>query len=97
MPDSANDLACFFNADDGFTVSATIKGKPVPCHLDEGYEEEVETEGYCPEVHVLTSDLPSGLVDGDSVVIGSRTFKVRPIRPDISTTVTVLQLEYVSG
>jgi hypothetical protein len=96
MPDSASDLACFFNAADGFTTSATIGETEVTCHLDEGYEEEVEVEGYRPEIHVLVSQLSSQPADGTAVVIGNRNFKVRNVRPDIAQKVWIIQLEFVS-
>lgn len=92
----SEDMSVFFRADE-LGVSATVAGTALVGVLAEGYAQSEDVEGYAPELHVATEDLPGGVADGSSVVIGARTFRVRNVRPDETDRVTILQLEYVSG
>ena len=74
-----------------FSVPATLNGTPLHVIFDEGYKEQMGLiEDQNPMVTVKDSDV-MGVVHGATVVVKSRTFKVREIQPD-GTGLTVLQL-----
>ena len=85
--------------DNEFSTTATILGETVNGILDEGYEEGFDAGGYAPEFHMATSAVPSGTADGTDIVFADgRTFKIRgELRRDVTTKVTVLQLEFQSA
>jgi hypothetical protein len=88
-------LDVFFSTSE-FAVTATVKTTALPALFDDGYSEVSSTEGSNPTLVAQTADLPTGLVQGDTVSVASKVYQVVGIKPD-GTGVTVLDLEYVSG
>ena len=88
------DLDVFFQTSD-FATTVTVKSTQLSAIFDHDYAEEFETEGEFPMLVCKTADLPNDLAHGDSVTIGSSTYKVVGIQSD-GTGVTTLVLEFVS-
>lgn len=92
------DLSAFFNVDEHGEEVAIGATAGIIAIFDDGYEEVSEVGGSNPELHVPTADIPAGTQDGTTVIARGKTWKVRGVpRPDISTNVTILDLEYQSG
>lgn len=84
-------IAGFFNTAD-FAVTGTLAGVSVTGIFDNGYFEPFgEVEGRQP-TFVLPTASASSVAQGQSLVIGAATYKVRGVEPD-GTGVTVLRLE----
>ena len=87
----AEDLAPFFSTAD-FAVAAALNGVSVTGIFDNGYAEPFgEVEGRQP-TFVLPTASASSVAQGQSLVIGAATYKVRGVEPD-GTGVTALRLE----
>jgi hypothetical protein len=86
------DLSVFFSTDD-FAVAATLQGVAVNGIFDETYMEPIGNvvEGRAPIFTCATTAIPA-VSQGQTLVIGARTFKVRGVEPD-GTGVTRLRLE----
>jgi hypothetical protein len=91
----SEDLSVFFDTSE-FAVDATVAGVAVKGIFDHQYVEEFDITGEAPTLLCQTSQLPSGLSQGDTVSIGSTQYQVVGIQPD-GTGLTLLVLEYVSG
>lgn len=77
-------------------VAVTIAGVPATAIPFEPYAESTGIDGTSPSIYVMDSNLPAGVTEGTTVVIGVRTFAVCGVAPD-GTGRTGLDLEYVSG
>ena len=88
----AEDLDAFFSTDD-FAVDATLAGVAVKGIFDEPYLEPLDNrvEGAAPSFTLKEAAAPS-VAQGQTLVIGARTFKVRGVEPD-GTGVVWLRLE----
>lgn len=82
------DIAAFFN---DFAVDATLNGADVQVIFDAVYQDPFNVESCGPVATILTAAVPS-VAHGQSLVIGSTTYKVRGIEPD-GTGITLLRLE----
>ncbi len=88
----AEDLSPFFDEDD-FAVAGTLQGVAVSGILDEEYVEPLGNlvEGRAPVFTCRSADVPS-VAQGQTLVVGARSFKVRGVEPD-GTGVVLLRLE----
>ena len=97
MPlDFEEDLSPFFNEDE-FAVPATVGGVALSVIFDDGYAEDEDIEGTNPQIICKSADLPVNLAHGATVVTGGKTYSVASIQPDETQTVTVIELEHISG
>ena len=89
----AEDFAPFFDTS-GFAVAATWNGSTsVNGILDQQYVDALGniTEGYSPVFWCASSSVV-GVKHGDTLVVSSKTYKVRGVEPD-GPSVTILRLE----
>jgi hypothetical protein len=84
-------IAGFFGTD-GFAVTATLNSVAVTGIFDAAYYEPLgEVQGRQPMFMLPTASAPSA-AHGQTLVIGTTTYKVRGVQPD-GTGVTTLILE----
>lgn len=88
----AEDLDVFFSPAD-FAVAATLQGVAVNGIFDEDYVEPLGNlvEGRAPVFTCAAAAAPAA-AQGQTLVIGARTFKVRGVEPD-GTGLVLLRLE----
>lgn len=91
------DLSVFFNTGD-FAVAATFThaaSSPVTVNVlfDAAYADPLGIEGSHPRAHGVVADFTPSISQGDTLVIGSTTYKIKSVHPDNTGVVTLILQE----